>query len=147
MSDIAFWALIGLLNWSAAGDDEAVVAPLVSKLSQMSLKDIRSFEDALARKLYALDTKAHAMEIGEAAFVEGGYFSPDAFLYARCVVVVNGEKIYNTVLVDPAKFPKDMEFEPILYVAAEAFAQKTGEDFHHATEVSYETYANDDGWK
>lgn len=147
MSDIVFWALIGLLNWSAAGDDEAVVTPLVSKLSQMSVGEIRAFEDTLASKLYALDTKAHAMEIGDDASVEGGFFSPDAFLYARCVVVVNGEKLYNEVLADPTKFPKDMEFESILYVAAEAFSLKTGEDFDHAAELSYETYSNEKGWK
>jgi len=46
----------------------------------------------MADKLYALDTAAHARHIGEWAYrgPEADTFSPDWFLYVRCVVVANG---------------------------------------------------------
>ena len=147
MNETVFWALIALLNWGAVGDDDAVLEPLVSELSQKSEAEIVQFDEILAKKLYALDTKAHAAEIGEGAYVEGEYFSPDNFLYSRCVVIVNGEKAYSQVLAQPETFPKDMEFESILYVASKAYELRTGRGMDHATRLSYETYSNLEGWK
>lgn len=74
MNEAVFWALIAMLNWNATGNDEAVIAPVVEELSQKSIEEIEQFDDILASKLYALDTKAHATEIGEDAYREGGVF-------------------------------------------------------------------------
>lgn len=147
MTEAVFWSLISLLNWSQAGDDEAVVAPVVKELSEMEVSEIYSFEDILAAKLFALDTRAHAQEIGEAAYREGEYFSVDEFLYARCVVVANGREFYESVLATPDRFPKDMEFEALLGIAAAAFELKTQGEFDHVSDVSYETFSNEAGWK
>ena len=147
MNEVVFWTLIALLNWGATGDDEAVIAPVVDELSQMSVDDIRQFDDILASKLYALDTKAHAVEIGEGAFREGEHFSVDMFLYARCVVVTNGSEVFDTVIANPGQFPRDLDFEPLLYIAAAAFENKTAEDYTHVPEPSYEMYSNQDGWQ
>jgi hypothetical protein len=146
MTETTFWALIAMLNWGATGDDDAVVAPVVEELSQMSTEDIQRFDDILASKLHALDTKSHASEIGEDAYVEGEYFSADWFLYARCAVVANGSELFNSVLNDPTMFPKDIEFESLLNVASTAYEQKTGEEYKYSPEPSYETYSNKGGW-
>jgi predicted DNA-binding WGR domain protein len=146
MSDDVFWRIIGLFNWKKTGDDEAVLEPAVRALAEMSEKDIKRFEDLLAIKLHALDTEAHAREIGEDGYQPDKYFSPDGFLYARCVVVANGPQFYESVLADPAEMPKDMEFECLLNLASTAFERKTGEEFDHASPLSYESFSNSEGW-
>ncbi len=55
-------------------DDEAVIEPAVKALAHMTGDDIEQFEDILHEKLYALDTEAHAREIGEEAYKPGKYF-------------------------------------------------------------------------
>ena len=148
MTEAKFWAIIAMLNWAATGDDDAVIAPAVAELAKYEVEEIYEFDNILAEKLYALDTIAHAEQIGgEDAYREGEYFSPDLFLYSRCVVVANGEELYTRVLENPAAFPEFLEFESLLYIARKACERKTGLDYDHATEPSYETYSNVDGWQ
>jgi predicted DNA-binding WGR domain protein len=147
MSDEAFWRIIALFNWKKTGDDDAVIEPAVNALAQMAPEHIKGFEDILAAKLYALDTVAHAREIGDEAYQPGKYFSSDWFLYERCCVVANGAAFYEAVLAEPRNMPKDVEFEAILYVAGTAYERKTGEEIDHASSVSYETFANKQGWQ
>jgi hypothetical protein len=112
----------------------------------MSVDDIKRFKDILTDKLYALDTEAHAREIGEEAFQPGKYFSPDWFLYVRCCVVANGRVFFEKVLANPTEMPKDMEFESLLSVGPTAFERKTGEEFDYVSALSYETFSNRNGW-
>ena len=147
MSEDVFWRIIGLFNWKKLGDDDAVIGPAVRALSQMSEDDIRQFEEILAEKLYALDTLAHASEIGEDSYQPGKYFSVDEFLYTRACVVANGPKFYEQVLANPTEMPEDAEFEALLSVGRMAWERRTGDDeFDHATDVCYETYSNRAGW-
>lgn len=147
MDEAVFWLLLSLLNWDATGNDDAVVAPVVEELSKKSVEEIHAFRDVLAEKLYLLDTKGHAKEIGEGSFTEEGYFSVDQFLYARCVVVANGKDLYETVLKSPSSFPKDMEFEALLYIVHAAYEKKTGLQYDGVTKLSYETFSNEAGWR
>lgn len=146
MEEAVFWRIIGLFNWKRTGDDDAVIAPAVRALAQMGEADIAAFEDLLAEKLFALDTEAHAREIGSDAYQPGRHFSVDEFLYARCVVVANGPDYYSRVLADPRQMPKDMEFEALLGVAAQAYERKAGREWEHVSPVSYETFSNSAGW-
>ena len=147
MSDSVFWRIINLFNWKKLGDDDEVLKPAVNALAEMSIESIERFADLLAEKLFALDTEAHARNIGESSYVgDTQFFSVDEFLYARCVVVANGEAPYNKVLADPAAMPKDCEFECILYLAGTAYTHKTGKEFEHDAPVSYETFSNRAGW-
>ncbi len=147
MSEDVFWRIIGLFNWKKTGVDEAVIEPAVKALAKMTDEDIKRFDDIMSEKLFELDTEAHAREIGEEAYQPGKYFSPDWFLYERCCVVANGRELYELVLSDPTEMPKDMEFEALLTVATNAFERKTGEEYNHFFDVSYETYSNQAGWK
>jgi hypothetical protein len=147
VTDETFWELIGEFDWTKAGDDESVTEPAVSKLALLPVEEICGFQEALARKLHALDTEAHARSIGEYAYTSGGDgFSVDWFLYARCCVVANGRRFFESVLSDPSAMPKDMEFESLLYVAGSAFERQTGAEFDFDPAVSYETFANEPGW-
>jgi len=147
MEESEFWDLIGELDWNKAGDDEAVCEPLVSALAGKSTDAIGAFHERLAQKLHALDTEAHARQIGEDAYVgPDEHFSADWFLYVRCCAVANGRKVFDTVIEDPSQMPEDMEFEALLEVAATAYKRKTGDEFDSDASVSYETFSNKDGW-
>ena len=146
MDDDTFWGLLDKLDWRHQGDDDRVVAPVVRALTEMPLEEIESFQNILAHKLYALDGRAWAREIGS-GWRGGSYpISGDEFLYARCVALVNGRDFYEAVLADPRQMLKDMEFESILYVAGTAWEAKTGTEFDPDTDVSYETWSNEAGW-
>lgn len=149
MDDNTFWRIIGLLDWNKTGDDDAVLKPAANALAKQTVEDIAAFEETLSQKLYTLDTKAHARQIGEGAYVdEDQPFSVDWFLYARCCVVANGRQHYDAVLADPSQFPRNMEFEALLELAATAHEMKTGAapEFFETT-VSYETFSNRAGWQ
>ncbi len=136
MNDSEFWDLIGKFDWKQTGDDEAVCRPVVEAL------------ETLAQKLHALDTEAHAREIGDEAYTGSDeHFSVDWFLYVRCCVVANGKRMFDTVLKDPKRMLKDKEFEALLQVAAEAYQKMTGQDFDFTPSVSYETFSNKAGWQ
>ncbi len=148
MNNETFWRILNLFNWKKQGDDDAVIKPAVKVLSQLSIEKIYKFEDILSQKLFALDTMAHAKEIGSECYKEGEYFSSDWFLYCRCACITNGEKFYETVLKNPSTFPKDLEFETLITAAREAFELKTNEEWNYKCEdFSYETYSNTKGWK
>ena len=72
--------------------------------------------------------------------------SSDLFLYARCCAVANGKDFYQEVLSDPAKMPKDLTFEALLYLAEKAYRRKTGKRLDRAPAYIYETFFNPAGW-
>jgi predicted DNA-binding WGR domain protein len=147
MSEAVFWRIIKLFNWHKTGDDDAVLKPAVAALSQMTIKDIQRFDDLLAKKLFALDTEAHARNTGDDAYQgDAEFFSVDTFLYARCCIVANGADFFDKVLADPTAMPKDMEFEAILTLASEAYAKKTGNKYDYSAPTDYETFANKAKW-
>lgn len=145
MNEELFWNLIDSLDWSS--NNQEIVAPLISKLSKMNEEDIFMFQEILSEKLFLLDTKIHAENIGEDSYKEGKYFSPNIFLYVRACVVANGKECYLEVLNHPENMPKDVDFEPLLYVASEAYYLKTNKnDFSPNTKYSPETFSNKEGW-
>jgi hypothetical protein len=122
--------------------------PTVAALAKLGPDDIVAFQDHVAARLHALDTKAHASHMGTYAFREGenNPFSEDAFVYARCVVVANGRDAFEYIRPNSQAMPADMEFESLLRVAPEAYAVATGEEFNHESPISFETYSNRAGW-
>lgn len=148
MNENEFWKIIEMFDWEELGEDDKVLNKAIEYLSKKSNEDINKFEEILSKLLYDLDGKAYAKNIGEDAYInEETYFSPDLFLYARCVVVANGKDYYYEVLNDPSAMPEDAEFEALLYVASEAFELKNDEEFDYAPEFDYETYSNESKWE
>ncbi|HEV8545692.1 MAG TPA: DUF4240 domain-containing protein [Candidatus Limnocylindrales bacterium] len=150
MDETTFWDLIAKLDWSREGDDENVVEPVVTALAALPDSAIAAFQNNLASKLYALDGRAWARKSGSGIWWgEPDKLSVDGFLYARLAVVANGRAFYQSVLGDPTAMPKDVEFESLLYVASKAYERKTGLDDDGGldmTDVSFETFSNEDGW-
>lgn len=147
MTEDDFWSLIERLDWHHEGDDRRVIEPVVAALAARPLAEIQSFQDLLAAKLFALDGRAWAKESGVVWSADDESVSADGFLYARCVVVANGRALYETVLADPSRMPKDLEFEALLWVADDAYQRRMGAIGHLHPKVSYETFANSDGWR
>lgn len=149
MNEDKFWDIIELFDWDKLGDDDAVMEPAYRALAALDEKEIFAFEDILAGKLHALDTREHcrACYAGELDPDDGDdYISADDFLYSRCVVVANGRELFAAVLADPSQMPQDGEFEALLSLPAIAYERKTGKDFEHLSPVSYESFQNEAGW-
>ncbi len=147
MTEAQFWGLITLLDWDHSDDDDAVVEPLVAALATGPVRQIFDFADILSQKLYALDGLKYAQHIGESSYKTGRYFSGDAFLYVRCCVVANGQSFYEDILEHPERMPKDVDFEPLLYVAADAYERRTGRTWNFISAYNVETFANEAGWE
>lgn len=147
MKDELFWSIISLLNINAECDED-IIEPSINELAKMSVRDIKQFEETLAYKLYLLDTKEHAKNIGEYSYnEEGNYFSADLFLYFRCSVVAKGKDFFESTLNNPVNMPIDNSFESLLSLASDAYIRRTGKEFEYYTGCDYESFSNVEGWK
>lgn len=147
LSEAAFWQIIAMLDLEDENKDDVSIAPAVEYLSQLSTDAIEAFEDILSNKLYLLDGRQFAENIGENAYQgEDHAFSADGFLYARCFVVAQGEVFYTHVLEDPKAMPKNKTFEALLSISSKAFKLKTGKSFEYTPTHIIETFANAAGW-
>ncbi len=145
LSEAQFWNIISKLDWAKTRNED-ILAPAVSALSAMPISAIYLFQNILAEKLFQLDSKAFAREIGKNGWSPGKFFSVDNFLYARCCVVANGQETFSKVAQNPDLMPKDLTFEPLLRLAAEAYEQKTGQRMQYVPAYPIETFSNQKGW-
>ncbi|MCC6523755.1 MAG: DUF4240 domain-containing protein [Polyangiaceae bacterium] len=142
MTEDDFWMIIEGLR---GGRDAKLLPRAMRALARWPERDIIEFEEILARKLYEIDTEAHACR-GKAGPFEG---SGDGFLYDRCAVVVQGRVFYERVRSDPSAMPAEDEAEldeELLHLAPDAYEAKTDARLVHSTRVSYETGCNGKGW-
>jgi len=145
MQEEEFWKLVELLDWNKE-TNAAVIDPLIEKLSSLHVAHIYNFQEILSQKLYQLDQKKYAENIGQYAYQEGEYFSVDHFLHVRACVVANGKEAYEEVVNDSKVMFKDLTFEPLLSVASIAYERKTKKSFIYLPSLNYETYSNKEGW-
>lgn len=147
MTREAFWNHIERIDRKALleGDEDAAIAPLERHLTSLDPADLESFEEHLSQCLYALDGLAFANQSGESGD------SDDAFLYARCFVVAQGQQHYEATLRDPSLMPKTLDgrCEALLYPHRRAWAVITGTDeseWAFDASVSYESGSNEQLW-
>ncbi|MCB9291542.1 MAG: hypothetical protein H6559_00185 [Lewinellaceae bacterium] len=74
--------------------------------------------------------------IRDATIPQGWPFRPFALL-------AEGDK---SQLRPPAEMPKDLTFEALLYIPAEAYERKTGKKYDYSPGFPIETYSNEQGW-
>lgn len=140
-----FWEIIASLDWTQE-EDEDILKPASKTLAKYPIHYIYLFQDILSEKLYQLDAQKYALNIGEDSWANDKYFSVDNFLYVRCCVVANGKETFETILNNPNEMPKDLTFEPLLSLAAQAYELKTGKIFNYSGHFNFETYSNEAGW-
>ena len=140
LTDGDFWGLIAQLDWSKAGNDAAVIAPVVNALSQKSFRHIIDFADMLSHKLYLLDGEIYGQQNDESTLDTD--FVADRFLYTRCCVVANGLTFFNHIRKHPTEMPHDRVFAALLTIPNEAFKQLTGRTLDHVWAYPIETFSN-----
>lgn len=136
-----FWDFIKKTDWTAT-EDRLRLKPVVDALAMASIATIHHFSEHLAFLLHQLDGPAFFQALEKD--VLGA--SSDTFLYARCLVVAKGEKFYQEVLEQPTKMPIGEDFEALLYVAKQAYEQKTGQSYQYTPIVIYESFFNQELW-
>ncbi|MEO0654745.1 MAG: DUF4240 domain-containing protein, partial [Pseudomonadota bacterium] len=136
MEDDRFWSLIELIQGDGWHDDRTDLQPLTDALATYPPQDIEAFYETLARKLYALDTRAHYRRFASSPGLS------DTFLYTRLAVVAQGKAHYDKVINDPSVFPKRSAewLEGLLYVAPDAYATATGTELEYLTSVDFESF-------
>jgi hypothetical protein len=142
VDEAKFWQIIESFDWTKKGDDVAVMQPAIDTLAKLTEADLNQFDEILTKKLYDLDTQAHATSTGFGV----DHFSVDSFLYERCCVVVNGRAYYERVLNNPTLMPKELWFDAVLYLAYRASIIMGIEDYFSYTGL-YETFSNEAGWR
>ena len=147
LTEQGFWDIISLFDWTDEEDNDRVLEPAVNALAASPISHIYLFADMLADKLFSLDGKVYAENIGDDAYSPDVYFSVDNFLYARCCVIANGQEMYKKVLKDPTLMPKNLTFESLLSLASKAYLKKTGKRFEYLAATPIETYFNKKAWQ
>ncbi|AQQ52594.1 DUF4240 domain-containing protein [Planococcus lenghuensis] len=133
MDDALFWELIETSRMEA-DDSEEQVEWLIGKLRKRPVQDIIRF-DWLFNQHYA---KSYTSDLWAAAFIAMGGCSDDSFDYFRAWLISLGKHAYERAVADPESilpFLKAMEaagevpeLEGLLYVAGQAYEEKTGQD-------------------
>ncbi len=128
MHSALFWELIETTKTQAGGDEQLQEQLLIATLMEHDTEQIVGFECLLCQYLIEADD----FGILAAEKIVDGYVTDDSYLYFRCWLVSQGEEVFHNALRNPdtladvieARFP---EFEMLLYVATEAFEQRTGQ--------------------
>lgn len=120
-----FWEIIEKSLLVASEQQENEIQKL---LLAFSLDDIVQFEIILRELINELDD----YKVMGILKIMDGYVSDDSYIYFRCWLIGSGKKIFDIALespddiaafVDQSTFP---DFESLLYVADEAYLQKSG---------------------
>ncbi|WP_165822173.1 DUF4240 domain-containing protein [Hymenobacter edaphi] len=129
MPDAAFWQLIDQAAAAAPADNDARAQLLVNALASRPLEEITAFELTLRQHLIEADDYG----IMAAQKIIDGYVSDDPYLYFRCWLIGQGEVVFRAALQHPDSLAAlvpgayECDFEPLLYVATEAYKQQTGQ--------------------
>lgn len=124
-----FWRLIDFSKQQAAGDNAAQEALLIKTLSHYAPADIITFEYLLRQQLEEADD----FNIMAAAKIMEGSVTDDSYIYFRCWLISQGEKVFTEAIRNPdtlAQLETDdstTDFEPLLYVTTAAYKVKTGQ--------------------
>ena len=148
LTDADFWGLIRYLDWSKAGDDKAVIAPVINALCKKSFRHILDFADILSHKLYLLDGEIYGQKDSESQNESDldADFVADRFLYTRCCVIANGLTFFNHIRRHPTEMPHSLIFAPLLSIPNEAFKKQTGKTLDHVWAYPIETFSNTLAW-
>lgn len=135
MNKQEFWRIIDFARQQAKGDEQVHESLLVKNLRQYSPEAIIEFECILEQQLLAADD----FKVMAAQKIIEGSVTDDSYLYFRCWLVSQGQSIFEETLRNPdflATIDTEAtvaEFEPMLYIATQAYKDRTGkreEDEH-----------------
>ncbi|NTV99773.1 MAG: DUF4240 domain-containing protein [Oscillochloris sp.] len=127
MNPITVWMLITASQRHASGDPEQQVAWLADYLSTLDAAAIIAFEEAFTQ----LVRRAAQPPLRAVAHRITGVLSEDRFEVFCAGLIAQGYATYAAALRDPETLigtvdPTALLLEPMLSVAAQAYARKTG---------------------
>ena len=122
-----FWALIEAARRNGA-DCDRQAATLGAQLGQLSPVQIVQFDEEMRARL----VESYRWDLWGVAYLINGGASDDGFEYFRAWLIAQGRDYFAAALGDPERAADraeagEAECEAILYVAAEAYETKTGE--------------------
>ena len=127
MNDEEFWRHIESSRLGVADCDEQ--SEKLSKiLSELEPQEIVDFDRIMRQRLI----EAYRWDLWAVAYIVNGGCSDDGFEYFRGWLIAQGKDYFEAALVNPenaaaqASADQDVQCESILYVATEAFEEKTG---------------------
>lgn len=128
-----FWSVIADAGAAPRADSATVVDGVRERLAASKPAAISAFQDALDDAMEA----SYGTELWGAAYLLFGGCSDDGFEYFRGWLLTRGEQTFTAAISDPdgtlAELPDDAmaadggESEDILYVAARAYQDRTGQ--------------------
>lgn len=130
MNEKTFWEIIrnALINSNGNQDEQGEI--IKSLLIKQAPEDIIDFERILHRKIIESDN----FKVMAAAKIINGWVSDDSYLYFRCWLIGKGKMVFEQALEKPdclsqhISEDEDADFERLLYVSAEAYLEKTGDE-------------------
>ena len=123
-----FWRIIDFSKQYAAGNSDAQETLLVKILAQYSPGEIIEFECVLRQCLEEADD----FNVMAAAKIIEGSVTDDSYIYFRCWLIAQGEKVFSEAVRTPdslaavATDDTQTDFEQLLYVATDAYKISTG---------------------
>ena len=129
MTTTEFWQIIEQSGHEAESSDEQA-EKLEDLLSELAPEEIAAFEDLFTKFRYA----AYRWDLWGVAYVLCGGCGDDSFDYFRAWVIGRGQKFYEEAMQDPESIADKVtaddcpEAELLMYAAANAYEEKTGED-------------------
>jgi hypothetical protein len=128
MNKEEFWRVIDFAHQQAKGNEQVFENLLIKNLSHYSPEGIIEFECLLEQQLLDADD----FKIMAAQKIIEGSVTDDSYLYFRCWLISQGKGMFEEALRNPDSLASIdtegtvAEFEPLLYVATQAYKNKTG---------------------
>ena len=127
-----YWKIIANSLTTSSNQDQQLKS-LVSQLLKLSPLEIVGFKLTTYKLLYEI----YNSETWCAGYIINGGCSDDGFEYFRCWIISKGKNVYYQAKSSPDNLVDELndeieeyEFEDFLYVANDAFANKTKKDIY-----------------
>jgi hypothetical protein len=130
MNKFNFWEIIDESYSQSKGDKDQQVALLIRLLQDYSTDEIIEFEKIFRELIIEADT----YKVMAALKIIEGWVSDDSYLYFRSWLISRGRTLFREVVENPDYLANydlsdnDVEFEALMYVATNAYRQKTGKE-------------------
>ncbi len=123
-----FWRLVDTARAESEDDDDFLVRIDEALRAMPDTDDVMGFE----RELEGLLAKSYTWELWGAAYLINGGCSDDGFDYFRAWLIAQGRTVFEAALANPDSLADldaaDVELEDFLYVASEAYEDRTGDE-------------------
>ena len=130
MDSKEFWRIIEFSKKESDGDNERQSGLIEKALSDYTPDQIVEFEKIFRHYVIEADD----FRIMAAAKIIEGWVSDDSYLYFRCWLIGQGEKVFTEALKSPDSLAESVSkgtetsFEELMYVATNAYKQRTAKD-------------------